>query len=219
MPLPKNHNSVSSKFAFVEKDFHCWSNIHCALNSHCNAEFHKSAVTLLLESKKSTVLEKLSALKKREMMENRIALRKIFTTVQYLVRQGLALRGHADIESNFNQLLILRCEDVPELKSWMQRKNFKWLHHSIIDEIVKLMTNEIRKQIYQDIQRAEKFAIMADETSDISKTEQVSICIRVVHRFIGRRIFYWFFRNSKHKGRNTIQSNYKLFQKRKFRNK
>ena len=39
---------------------------------------------------------------------------KIFTTAKFLLRQGLAFRGHEQEEGNFNQLLRLRMEDDPE---------------------------------------------------------------------------------------------------------
>lgn len=147
LPLPINHNYVSSKSAFVDKGFRTWSNANIAFTKHTNGELHKSAVELLLESNR--------------------ALGKIFTSIQFLVRQGLALRGHDDQKSNLQQLLFVRCADLPELKSWMERENFKWLHHTITDEIITMMADEVRKKAREDLKLAEKYSIMVDETSDI----------------------------------------------------
>lgn len=41
------------------------------------------------------------------MKESRVALLKIISSILYLTRQGLAIRGHTDNHSNINQLLKL----------------------------------------------------------------------------------------------------------------
>ena len=43
----------------------------------------------------------------------RVCLEAIFSSIRYLARQGLALRGHESNEGNFKQLLSLRALDVP----------------------------------------------------------------------------------------------------------
>jgi len=47
-----------------------------------------------------------------EQAAARQALRLIISSVLYLGRQGLALRGHENDEGNFAQLLKLRSSDV-----------------------------------------------------------------------------------------------------------
>jgi hypothetical protein len=59
----------------------------------------------------------MSISKTKEINDARSALLKIISSFLYLTRQGLAVRGHGDINSNIQQLLILRSDDVPELKS------------------------------------------------------------------------------------------------------
>lgn len=124
----------------------------------------------------------ISSEKQKEMQESRIALRKIFETVNVLARQGIALRGDNNDEgSNLMQFLQMRAKDVPELNAWLKRDSCKWLHHDIINEILQMMSNEVLRSIIRStIQSAQYFAIIADETADISKSEQVSICIRTV---------------------------------------
>lgn len=55
------------------------------------------------------------------MKNARQTLLKIVSSLQYLCQQGIAVRGHTDESSNMHQLLLLRAEDVPELKFWLQR--------------------------------------------------------------------------------------------------
>lgn len=180
LPLPTNRQSMISKQAFVEDGFRTFKNAPGAFAPHENGEFHRAALASILNSKKTTVLEKLSDAKKKEMMMNRIALQKIFTSVLHLAQQGQALRGHEDKDSNLESLLVLRSQEIPELKTWLQRDNFKWMHNTIINEILNLMAEDIRNRILSRIKKSKNFAILLDETSDISKLEQVSICTRIV---------------------------------------
>ena len=59
-------------------------------------------------------------------------LLKVLSTLRYLVRQGLAIRGHHDDDGNLIQLLNCRSEDVTSLRSWMLDR--KYLSHDIINE-------------------------------------------------------------------------------------
>jgi len=52
---------------------------------------------------------------KKAMESNRIRFIKVFECLQYLARQGQAMRGDTDDESNFIQLLKLRGKDQPLL--------------------------------------------------------------------------------------------------------
>jgi hypothetical protein len=53
----------------------------------------------------------------------------------FLLRQGLALRGHSDENSNLIQLIRLRSIDNIFLKQWIDEKTY--LSHDIVNEICK----------------------------------------------------------------------------------
>ena len=130
--------------------------------------------------KKPTIEQRLNTQKQSEMISARIALEKLFSTVNFLARQGLALRGNdSDENANLIQLLKLRAEDSSDLKNWLNRKN-KWLSHDVINEILDLMANKIIREKLKSIKAAKWFSIIVDETSDVSRLEQVSICVRIV---------------------------------------
>jgi len=90
------------------------------------------------------------------------------------------MRGHNDDNSNFLAILKARTEDVPELKSWLQRDGHKWIHHDIQNEILDLMANAVLSGIIDSIRAAEFISLLLDETADVSRTEQVSICLRII---------------------------------------
>ena len=61
---------------------------------------------------------------KAKMKGNRQCLIKITENLQYLGRQGLALRGDQnDKDPNFMQLLKLGRKDYSKLKQWLEKKN------------------------------------------------------------------------------------------------
>ena len=79
----------------------------------------------------------------------------MLTSLKYLVRQGLALRGHSEIEGNLMQLLLLRTSDQPELKHYID--DGKYLSHDIIYELVSTMGTYVSKEILSDVKKAGKF--------------------------------------------------------------
>ena len=51
---------------------------------------------------------------------------KVLSTVRFLARQGLALRGDGDeCDLNMHQLLLLRSDDFPPIREFMERKKLK----------------------------------------------------------------------------------------------
>ena len=68
---------------------------------------------------------------------NREMLLKILASIRYLARQSLPLRGNwkeeekSEYDSNFFQLLKLRCEGDPKLAEWMDKKSNKFLSPKI----------------------------------------------------------------------------------------
>ena len=56
----------------------------------------------------------------------------------FLARRGLAIRGHDEAQGNFFQLLHLRSEDSEQLRDWMKKRG-NWLSHDVQNEILQLM--------------------------------------------------------------------------------
>ena len=66
-------------------------------------------------------------------------LMKQLSSLQCLLRQGLALRAHDENECNLMQLLMVHSEDCDGLKAWLEGK--KHLSHEIVNEMIRLMNN------------------------------------------------------------------------------
>jgi hypothetical protein len=142
---------------------------------------HKEAVMKLVISRKGTnVASELSAAHTRDRTDARTALHKIVSSLMFLGKQGLALRGHTDASANFNNLLELRASDSDQLRGWLNRSGYKWTSHEIQNEIVRELAHSVLRTLNNELLAAKYYAIVMDEASDISGKEQVSVCFRYV---------------------------------------
>lgn len=51
-------------------------------------------------------------------------LLKLLSSLKFLVRQGLAICGHKEVDGNLIQLLKLRSSDAPGLKRWLDNRQY-----------------------------------------------------------------------------------------------
>ena len=54
------------------------------------------------------------------------------SSLKFLVRQGLPVRGHEEIEGNLMQLLLLRSQDCAGLRQYIENGNY--LSHDVIND-------------------------------------------------------------------------------------
>ena len=99
--------------------------------------------------------------------------------MKYLAWQGLPFRGHYEdiqyFEGNLYQLL-LHAEDCPEMKTWLRKKEY--ISPEIVNEIIMMMGQSVLRQLLSEIKSSLWFSILADEATDISHHEQMSLSIR-----------------------------------------
>lgn len=97
-------------------------------------------------------------------------LKKIISSIRYLARQRLALRGHEHDEGNFQELLHVREEE--------QRGQF-W---AVQNELLELMAHSIIRTICVDIRKAGSFATTVDGTTYIMyKSKHQLLCTEQWH--------------------------------------
>ncbi|XP_028406786.1 zinc finger MYM-type protein 1-like [Dendronephthya gigantea] len=169
------------------------------LFKHTKSAVHKNAMTKWITAKinckrQTSVLKQLADAHQRDIMHNRAYLRVIITSIFYIAQQNVALRGHKEKRDdiagasdlnrgNLLELLHLRCNDIPWLGEKLQRQlksHIQWTSPSIQNEILNILSDFIVKRIKDDVLSCRNFAVIMDETSDISRIEQVSICLRYV---------------------------------------
>ena len=102
---------------------------------------------------------------------------QVVSSIRFLARQGLALRGEGDeSDSNLRQLLLLRAKDNPKIILFLETKKNKCTSPEIHNELTSLMGQQILRNIVSKLQ-FKYYTIMIDETTDTSNTEQVVIVL------------------------------------------
>ena len=104
-------------------------------------------------------------------------------------RQDLALRGHDESENsenkgNFKEILGLLASENPTLRHQLENapSNAKYVSKEIQNDLLKAAVAVVLHSICEDIQSAYYYSLIADECRDVSRTEQLSICLRFVSR-------------------------------------
>ena len=130
-------------------------------------------VMITLPATTRNVGEHLSQQHASDKESNRDTLYKIFMSIKFLCRQGLALQGDGcESDSNFKVLLSMLAELDSNLGSWMKRKENAYRSPDIQNEIVKVMGIKLLRNLSCSLQHSPFLAIMADEMTDISNKEQ-----------------------------------------------
>ncbi|KAL1439208.1 hypothetical protein MTO96_001304 [Rhipicephalus appendiculatus] len=96
---------------------------------------------------------------------------------------------------NFVELLNLfaKYDNIVGKKLKGGAANAKYVHHSIQDQILEILSHITLTSIKEEMKSSQCFALIVDETKDLSKTEQLSVVVRyyvngaVFERFLGFR--------------------------------
>jgi hypothetical protein len=112
--------------------------------------------------------------------------------LKFLLHQGLAFRGHDESEEssnrgNFVELLKLLATNSEEVNKYVLHnapRNCTLISHGIQSQIIQCCALQTRKQIIEEL-GDDYYAILTDESSDVSHKEQLALCLRYVDK-LGR---------------------------------
>lgn len=164
--------------AFITKGFDNWKKAKERFQAHEQSQAHQEACFKCRAIKEPSVAAQLASQLQKDQQQRREMFMVEISSLKYVMRQGLAVRGHQEEEGNLYQLLKCRAESIKGLEDWLH--DGKYLSHDIINEIIELMAHQLLRQLLNEIRKAEWFSIIADETRDISGGEQLSISLRWV---------------------------------------
>lgn len=178
--------TLNKEDAFIKSGFSDWKRALEKFQKHQLSHSHQQAVDFVTCANKDVGEMVLNGYAE-EKVENRKILFIIFSSVRFLARQGLALRGHyktndeekGEMDSNFMQLLKLRAEDNPKILKWIEKTRNKFTSPDIQNEMLSIMALRILREISSEVS-GKWFTIMVDETTDLSNTEQMVFCLRYV---------------------------------------
>lgn len=115
-----------------------------------------------------------------EQLSQQHALYQILSSIRLLGRQGLAIRDGNELDGNFQQLLRMKAMDDPNLAEWLRRTENVYTSPEIQNEIIKVMGLHVLRDVSADLQASPFLTVMADETTDSSNREQVTLILRRV---------------------------------------
>ena len=162
--------------AFVKSGFSRWKNALERFAKHEAYSAHREAVMKLQNVTSMNIGAVLDAKRKEQQLQRRQMLQKHLSSVRYLARQGLALRGHEESEGNMLQLLQMWSAHDSDIKEWL--RDGKYLSHDIVNEQIQLMSDCVLRELLSEVKRSLFFAIQADEASDVACNEQMCVSIR-----------------------------------------
>ncbi|KAF0306619.1 Zinc finger MYM-type protein 1 [Amphibalanus amphitrite] len=171
--------------AFITEGFSNWKKALQRFSQHARSEHHLRS----LPPSRNSITGVIETADAKQQEVNRANLMKVITSIIYLARQGLALRGHGNDDGNLIELLKLRACDSEELEQWLRRKE-RYLHQDTQNEILQLVSHEVLRNIISGMRDAvdgevpdvPPFSVIVDGTQDISGNEQQSICVRYVDK-------------------------------------
>ena len=124
-----------------------------------------------------------------DVAANRMYISTIAQVVVLCARQGIALRGHDESSTstnkgNFVEIVELLASVMPELERKFRSlpKNAKYTSKVVQNDLLKAAADVVLKEITEEIKDSEGYAVIADETRDISKVEQLALCLRYVSK-------------------------------------
>ena len=172
---------TKKEYSFITEGFSNWKKALARFKEHESSDCHKTSFDYEVKFPKTCgdVFEMASEQNRKTMQGNHRCLIKIIENLQYFCRQGQAIQGDTDLESNFFHLVKLRSKDDSLLLDWIQKKNNKYLSHDIQNEIVGIMAHQVLRDIVKDV-GFNFFSLIANEYTDISNQEQLTLCLRWV---------------------------------------
>jgi len=184
----------------VVKPFNNWKKAIEKFNEHSKTEFHKSNAMradnfVAVYSKNcQNIIQKLDSARTIQIDQNRKRLIPIIQTIIICGRQEIALRGTSDYgplsldnseptynDGNFRALLRMRisCEDK-NLTYHIENQalNASYISPMIQNNFINICGKIIQDQLVNKINQAKCFSVLVDETTDVSRVEQLSLCVR-----------------------------------------
>lgn len=184
----------------VLSPFRQWKDALENFTSHQLCHYHKKCSLMsedfkkVMKGQRENIGIQLHHQRNVDIDKNRQKLDSVIKTIIFCGRQGLPLRGHRDAgnifveetgknEGNFRALLRFRAESGDEnLKDDAQLGTIskKYTSPDIQNEIIEICRQVIQNQIVEKINKAKCFTILADESTDISGKEFLTLCARYV---------------------------------------
>ena len=120
-----------------------------------------------------------------KILENRKYVGKLFNVIRFLMRLGLAVRGHRESaeslhRGNFLEVIHLLRQSDEFLDTQLASKpgNAHYLSPNSQNNLIDAIGCEVLDVIGDNVREADFFSVMMDETTDLGHLEQVAVVVR-----------------------------------------
>ena len=181
--------------ALTHTDYRDWKHAtgkQGILEKHNACHTHKQAMISWSQyvkntEKGTTIAERLDSSRNLQIQENRHYMRTLAEIILLCAHQDLGLRGHRESQSSLNRgnflevlHLIAKHDKVVEERLQCGPRNATYSSPGIQNSLLNILGNMVRRTICSDVRDAGVFSLLADETKDCSKQEQLAIVLRYV---------------------------------------
>ena len=195
------HFSMEMTSPFVEGGFRLWKKCYGSdpkgnrLLQHKTSSIHMEAVAAyntfteskIAQSSNCSVRGALSKAHRTLVEGNRHYIRTLSNILLFTAKRKISQResSSADFDNrgNFLSLLALVAKHDSLIAERIKAgpKNAKYTHHNVQNALLEIMAQIILEEIQNEVQQAGYYSILADESKDVSKKEQVSLAVRYVY--------------------------------------
>ncbi|KAL4082395.1 hypothetical protein QTP88_029993 [Uroleucon formosanum] len=174
------------------------------LESHSRNIYHKNAVQNgksflhIYNNPQNKITNKLNTAHYEQVKENRSRLKPIIDSLIFLGKQNIAIRGHRDDGSifddsqkptenngNFKELLNFRISSGDEiLKNHLLSSESRatYISKTTQNELICIIGNLILKNVLERVKQSKFYSVIFDETTDVSNISQLVTVIQYVHK-------------------------------------
>jgi hypothetical protein len=183
------------------KDATTYLKLHERTKYHLDSATQASEFLARYNNPSKDVDQLLCMTDEQQQRENRKILMGIVHCLLFLAKQNLAIRGHDDdglpdednrSQGNFRSLIQFRIEaGDTALEKHLNRcaKNAMYLSPTIQNELILIAACLVRNDILRELIEGDKFfSIIADETTDVTGLQQLSLTIRFLSKTNGVEI-------------------------------
>lgn len=116
--------------------------------------------------------------------------------------QNISQRGHLETDTSQNKGNVLEIMELiskhnPLIAKKMKAAgNAKYTSNTIQNEVMECLSEMVREDIIREVKESEYFSVIADETKDLKKTEQLSLVLRYYYNGAVQESFLEFQRAS-----------------------
>ncbi|XP_041834348.1 zinc finger MYM-type protein 1-like [Melanotaenia boesemani] len=157
--------------------------LHAKSKEHASAMYAWLEHTWVMETD-SSMLHAINKDRQKKIEENQKYIKTIADVLLLTATQNIAQRGHRESAESHNRgnfLVILQkiAKHDPQIQKCMNASgNAKYTSKNIQNEILDCLAEMVRSDIIKEVRESQVFSLLADETKDLSKKEQLSFVLR-----------------------------------------